>query len=69
MAGVMAIETSCAGITVRLVEPLIEPEVAEMVAVPMPTLVESPDVDMTATADESDFQFTEVVMSCVLPSE
>ena len=41
-AGLTAIDTRTAAVTVRVVLPLTEPEVAEMVAVPVPTPVASP---------------------------
>ncbi len=41
-AGVTAIETKVAAVTVRVVVPLIEPEVAVMLAVPAPTAVAKP---------------------------
>ena len=41
-AGVTAIETSVAGVTVKVVEPFIEPEVAVTVVVPAATLLAKP---------------------------
>jgi hypothetical protein len=45
------------------------PDAAEICALPTATLVASPAVETTATADESEFQVTCAEMSCVLPSE
>ncbi len=71
-AGVTAIETRDAEVTVSLVDPLIEPEVAEMLAVPCNTVVASPMVEpallIVATVGVSELHCTVVVMFCVLPS-
>src|SRR5438445_376932 len=48
-AGVTAIDTSAAGVTVSSVEPLMLPLVAEIVEVPAPTVVASPVLLMVAT--------------------
>ena len=42
IAGVTAMETRTAGVTVRVVEPLIEPDVAVTLALPNPTLLATP---------------------------
>jgi hypothetical protein len=42
IAGVTAMETKTAGVTVRVVEPLIEPEVAVTLVLPKPTLLNTP---------------------------
>jgi hypothetical protein len=72
VGGLMAIETSAAAVTVSSVDPLIVPEVAEIVAVPCPTLVASPIVApvvlIVAVAGVSDDHVTVVVRFCVLPS-
>ena len=44
LAGVTAIETRVAGVTVSVVVPLTEPEVAVIVVVPVPVLVARPKV-------------------------
>lgn len=67
LAGVTAIETSVAAVTVRDAVPLTAPEVAVMVAVPVPVLVASPEELMDATlASEVDQAID--VSCCVLPS-
>lgn len=69
IAGVTAMETRLAGTTVRLVDPLMDPDAAEIFAFPIAMLVASPAVEITATVDVSELQVTEAEMSCVLPSE
>ena len=70
--GAIAMDTKAAGVTVREPAPDIEPEVAVIVAVPVPVDVASPTVAgamlMVATVPADDVQCTEVVTSCVLPS-
>jgi hypothetical protein len=72
VAGVTAIDASAAGVTVSVVFPVIEPEVAVIVAVPAFTLVASPiclsALLMVATDGESLVHCTVLVTSCVLPS-
>lgn len=72
MAGVTAMESNSAGVTVRSVAPETEPEVAVTVVVPIPVLVARPLLPRllltTATAVFAELQVTEVVRSCVLPS-
>src|ERR1041385_8867178 len=67
LAGVTAIETRLALVTVSEVEPLTAPEVAVMVAGPGPVLVARPEASMEATFRFDDDQVTEV-NGCVLPS-
>jgi hypothetical protein len=64
----MAIETSVAAVTVSSVEPLSEPEAAEMVAVPCATIVANPALLIVAVAGVSDDQVAVLVRFCVLPS-
>lgn len=70
--GVIAIDTKAAGVTFRVPVPDIEPEVAVIVAVPVPVDAASPTVAgamlMVATVPADDVQCTEAVRSCVLPS-
>jgi hypothetical protein len=66
-AGVTAMETKVAAVTVRDAVPLTDPDVAVTVVVPVPTLVASPVVSIVATALEEEDQDNEV-NSCVLPS-
>jgi hypothetical protein len=65
----MAIETSCAGVMVTVVDPVIAPEVAEMFELPTVTPVARPGVEIVATAVVSELQITELVRFWVLPSE
>ena len=72
MAGVTAIDTSAADVTVNVVEPCTEPEVAAMLAVPVSRLLANPCVPlallMVATEVVSEFHCTVSVTFCVLPS-
>src|ERR1700691_6712481 len=69
-AGVTAMETSVAAVTVRVVDPLMEPVVAVMFAVPSPVLLANPCVGaalpIVATAGVSELHCTVSVMFCVL---
>ena len=71
-AGPTLIETSIAGVTVKLVEPLIDPEAAVIVLCPAATLEAWPMLGavllIVATAGAELLQLTELVMSRVLPS-
>jgi hypothetical protein len=67
LAGVTAIATSTACPTLSVAEPLIAPDVAVMIAVPTPCPLANPPLAMPATV-EDEFQLTELVRSCVLPS-
>src|SRR5579863_137333 len=71
-AGLTAIETSAAGLTVMVVLPLTEPEVALMEAEPVAKLVARPSEPalllMVATEASDELQFTVAVRFCVLPS-
>ena len=63
-AGVTAIDTKVGGVTVRVVEPLIEPNVACIVVLPVLTLVARPAPVMVATAVLLEVQVTELVRFC-----
>src|SRR5260370_31595414 len=63
-AGVTAIDTSVAGVTVSRVEPLMLPLVAEIVEVPAPTAVAKPVTLIVATAPVPDAH-TPLVSTCV----
>lgn len=71
--GVTAIDASMADVTVRVVDPAIGPEAAEIVVVPGATLVANPRVPaallIVATAAALDVHCTVPVMSCVVASE
>jgi hypothetical protein len=55
-------------VTVRVVEPLTEPEAASTVEVPAATAVAKPPVVIVATLSFKDDQTTEAVRFCVLLS-
>ena len=60
LAGVTTIETSVAAVTVSEAVPLTDPEVAVMVAVPVPTPAASPFWSMLATDADEELQVTDV---------
>ena len=72
MAGVTASEAKAAALTVRVVEPETEPEVAVIVVEPLPTLLARPwlpaELLIVATPAADELQLTELVRFCVLPS-
>jgi len=71
-AGVTLIETKVAGVTVTVVEPMTDPELAVIVVCPVARLVASPIVGavlpIVATAGTVLLQVTELVILRVLPS-
>jgi hypothetical protein len=67
-AGVTAIDTNAAGLTVRVVDPLIDPSVAVIVVSPSPVLVANPVLLIVATPGFDELQLTDAVRNCVLPS-
>ena len=68
IAGVTEIETSVAGVTVRVVEPAITPRVAVTLVLPAETADATPTLFTVATAEFAVVQEAELVTSCVLPS-
>jgi len=60
-------DTSVA-VTDRFVEPLIEPDAAEIVVEPVPVPVARPPLEIVATAVLVELQVTELVRFCVLLS-
>ena len=62
LAGVTAIEVKVAAVTVNVVDPVTDPEVALMVVVPAATLEARPELLMLATLVAEEFQVTELVM-------
>ena len=68
MAGVIAIDTSCAGETVRVVDPATEPDDADIVVLPTAALIATPAAEIEATAPADDLQVTAEVRSRALPS-
>jgi hypothetical protein len=67
-AGVTLIETNVAWVTVKIVEPLIDPESAVIVLCPVAALAACPVLLIVATAGTELLQVTEPVISRVLPS-
>jgi hypothetical protein len=67
--GLIEIPTRDAGVTVRTVDWETDPKVAVIVVVPGPTLTARPVLLITPTLGAEEFQLTESVMFCVLPSE
>jgi hypothetical protein len=59
--GVIAIETRAALVTVRVVDPLIVPELAATIVFPVPVPVANPVLEIVATASCEELQFTELV--------
>jgi hypothetical protein len=68
LAGVTAIETSAAPVTVSVVFPVTVPEVAEIVVVPAATVVARPPAAIVAVVVLDDAQVAVAVRSCVEPS-
>jgi hypothetical protein len=67
-AGVTVIEVSAAAVTVTVVDPVIDPELAETVVEPVATAVANPLVEILATAGADEFHVAVPVRSWVLPS-
>jgi hypothetical protein len=68
-AGVTAIDTNVAAVTVSVVEPLTAPEAALIVLVPAATPMANPPVVIVATPVVAELQVTELVKFCVELSE
>jgi hypothetical protein len=68
LAGVTAIDTRVAGVTVTGALPVTDPEVALTVAAPVPTAVATPVAGSTASVWLSEEPQVTVVNTCVLPS-
>src|SRR5580698_2783626 len=66
--GVTAIDCSVAAVTVRVVEPLIEDDVALIVEVPTPAPLASPEALIVAVVVVPEVQVTVDVRFCVVPS-
>ena len=69
LAGVTAIELNTAGVTVRTVEPLTDPNVAVIVVVPCAALDANPLLLMGATGAAVELHVAVEVRFCVEPSE
>ncbi len=73
LAGVMEMDRSDAGVTVSVVDPVMLPDVAVMVVLPAATPearpLEPPALLIVATAGADEFQVTDAVRTCVVPSE
>jgi hypothetical protein len=68
LAGVTAIETRVAAVTVSVVDPVTLPEVAVMVVVPTPVDVANPAFEIVATPAAEELHVAVPVRFCVLPS-
>jgi len=68
LAGDTVIEDKTGGVTVNVVVPLIEPDAAWIVALPVPTPVAAPEALMVAAAVFNELQVADEVKFCVLPS-
>ena len=66
--GVIVSEISAGGLTVIAADPLALPDVAVIVAAPIPIPLADPELLISATDCVSELQVAEVVRSCVLPS-
>jgi hypothetical protein len=73
LVGVIAMDTSNAGVTVRAVDPDMLPDVAVIIADPVATEEANPlepaALLIAATAKADELQVTTVVKSCVVLSE
>jgi hypothetical protein len=67
LVGVTPMETKTGGVTVKIVDPLIEPEVAVIVVVPVDAAVASPAELIVATPTADEVQITLFVMFAVVP--
>jgi hypothetical protein len=65
--GEIEIEVTTAGVTASVAEPLIVPDVALIVVVPVARLVAKPTPLMVATVVEEELQLALVVRFCVVP--
>lgn len=72
VAGDTASETNAAGVTVSVLDPVTDDDVAVITVCPVPTLVARPLVTgallMVATVVTLEFHVAVPVMSCVVPS-
>jgi hypothetical protein len=69
IAGVTAIETKAAGVTMSVVDPPMEPDAADTFVFPTATLVAFPCAFMVAIVESAVFHVVVAVKSWVLPSE
>jgi hypothetical protein len=68
LAGVRAMDVTIAGVTVRVVVPMIEPSAAMMVEAPVARVEASPVEEIDATVTFEEDQSTELVILAVDPS-
>lgn len=66
LAGVTASDTSTGAPTFSVAEAVIAPDVAVIIAAPMPAPVANPVLD-TVAAPAEELQLTRLVTSCMLP--
>jgi hypothetical protein len=67
VAGVTEIEVNTAAVTVNVAEPLIVPDLAVMVVLPLATLVANPPLLTVAIDFAEEVQVAVVVRFCVVP--
>ena len=67
-AGLTVIDDRAAELTDKPVEPVTEPEVAEIVVGPAPIAFTKPGAETVAIVGTEEFHVAEPVRSCVLPS-
>jgi hypothetical protein len=68
LAGVTANDTRTGAVTVKVVEPVTDPELACMLVLPVPTVLARPALLIVATVAFDELHVTELLRSCVLPS-
>jgi hypothetical protein len=68
LAGVKAMDVTIAGVTVRVVVPVIDPSATVIVDEPVARVEAMPVVEMDATAVFDEVQSTVLIRLCVEPS-
>ena len=68
VAGLTVIDIRTGEVTVKVVEPEMDPEAAVIVVAPCLRLVANPPLLMVATVGTLDIHVTELVKFCVVPS-
>ena len=68
LTGLSVIEVKEAAVTLMFVDPVMEPDLAEIVVDPVAIAVTNPDAETVANAGAEEAQVAELVRSFVLPS-
>jgi hypothetical protein len=68
LAGLTVIDVKEAAVTLMVVDPVMDPDLAEIVADPVAIAVTNPAAEMVANAGAEEAQVAELVRSLVLPS-